>query len=85
MNPVIGVEGHWEVRDAVGELIDNQMETANRDAYRIHVLLGKTVEGFSVDPPESFTILFESGHSLTVFDQSKMYESFSVQPGDWFI
>jgi hypothetical protein len=31
-----------------------------------------------IDPPRSFTLILESGHRLTVFDDTPQYESFSI-------
>lgn len=33
---------------------------------------------FSIDPPRSFTLFFDNGLALTIFDDSEQYESFSV-------
>ena len=81
----ISVEGKWELRDSTGSLIDGMKPNAQRDALYIHVLLGKRVAGFSLDAPRSFSLRFETGHVLTVFDESREYESFSIQPGDIFV
>ena len=82
----ISVEGKWELRDSAGVLLDCAKDTnAERDAYRVHIILGKCVESYTVNAPDSFSIQFESGHILTVFDDSKQYESFSIQPGDIFV
>lgn len=67
-------------------LVDEARDTnAERDAYRLHVLLGKSVESYAVDAPRSFSLQLESGYVLTIFDDSRHYESFSIQPGDLFI
>jgi len=82
----ISVEGKWELRDASGVLVDEaKNNNAERDAYRLHVILSKTVESSAVDPPRSFSLRFETGHVLTVFDDSRQYESFSIQPGNIFV
>jgi hypothetical protein len=81
----ISVEGSWQVSNATGELIDRSLENKSRDAYRIHRLLGRSVVGQVVNPPQSFTLRFDNGWSLTVFDDSREYESFSIQPGDIFV
>lgn len=47
--------------------------------------MGDTVESASIDPAQSFSLTFSSGHRLTVFDDSDLYESFSIQPGDIFV
>ena len=82
----ITVEGHWELRDARGILLDQAIKPpALRECYKVHVLLLATVTSFLVDPPRSFTLLFDNGMKLTVFDSSEQYESFSIQPGNIFI
>jgi hypothetical protein len=81
----ISVEGSWELRDAAGKLIDQIKRGTQADALHAQVLLGQTVDGFSVDAPRSFCLRFNSGHLLTIFDDSVQYESFSIQPGDIFV
>jgi hypothetical protein len=76
----ISVEGGWELANSTGHLLDRSLEHREREAYRVHLLLGHAVSHFSVSPPQSFTLHFTSGHSLTVFDDSERYESFSVNP-----
>ena len=80
--PEIAIEGDWELRSSDGRIIDRQLEPAARDAYRIHLLLGRSVEGSELRAPESFVLRFDSGPVLEVFDRSRDYESFSIQPGD---
>ena len=77
----IAVEGRWELRDRSGHIIDHTQSNADRDAYRIHHLLGRHVVRSHVDPPESITLEFDNGHRLQIFDSSSEFESFSIQPG----
>lgn len=81
----IAVEGEWELIAPDGQVIDRHMEPAERDAYRLHVLLGQPVARTEVSPPESFTLGFAGGHQLRVFDRSTEYESFSIQPGNIYV
>jgi len=74
----ISVEGKWELRDSDGILIDQAKTNVEREICRLHIVLGKTVENYSINAPESFSLRFDSGHVLTVFDDSKQHESFSV-------
>lgn len=78
----IHIESRWELRDHAGglvdEALDNSQTPSNSDTYRIHRLLGATAIGFSVDPPKSFTVRFDTGLSLIVYDDSDHYESFHV-------
>src|SRR3569623_1171503 len=60
----IAVEGEWELVAPDGAVIDRQLEPADREAYRLHILLGQGVAGTSIDPPDSCTLRFESGHQL---------------------
>ena len=84
----ISVEGKWEVRDSAGLFVDwmeRHASLSQRDSFYAHRLLGSTVTAYRVDPPESLTLQFSSGHTLTVFDDSRQYESFSIQPGDIYV
>lgn len=75
----ISVEGRWEIRDAVDNLVDSAEPHENRESYRIHRLIDVPVARFSIDPPRSFTLVFDNGLALTVFDDSEQYESFSIK------
>ncbi len=79
----ISVEGNWQLVDSSGRVVDHAMENKEREVYRVHLLLGMSVSTYTIDPPKSFSLLFSSGHTLTVFDDSDRYESFSV--GGFFI
>jgi hypothetical protein len=82
----ISVEGGWLQRDATGIILDRgTRQTARRECDKLQLLVGATVTTSSVDPPSSFTLYFDNGMSLTVFDDSYRYESCSIQPGDIFI
>ena len=74
----IHVEGRWELRDAADSLVDHAQEPAERDAYRLHRIIDVPIVRFSLDAPRSFTLYFESGYSLAIYDDSEQYESFSV-------
>ena len=74
----INVEGRWELRDAAGALVDSDQEFTERDACRIHRIIDIPITRFSLNAPLSFTLFFESGHSLTVYDDSEQYESFAI-------
>jgi hypothetical protein len=77
----ICVQGDWQLRKASSELIDQAVDPpASREFYRVHRLLDKTVTNFTVDPPRSFTLYFDDGFSLTVFDSSQQFESFQIWP-----
>lgn len=78
----ISVGGRWVLAGPDGVVVDESRENSQRDAYRIHALLEKRVVATSIDPPRSFTLRFETGHHLSVLDDSPQYESFSIQPGD---
>jgi uncharacterized protein DUF6188 len=78
----IAVGGRWELRGQSGHLVDQAQPTRDRDAYRVHQLLGRVVVGSQVDAPRSITLEFDNGHRLQVFDSSREYESFTIQPGD---
>jgi hypothetical protein len=85
----IGVEGAWRLIDSEGELIDQSIKdtekNTDRQYYKLHLLLGKKVLSYIVDSPTSFTLIFEENYELKLIDDSKQYESISIQPGDIFI
>ena len=74
----ISVEGRWELRDDAGQMVDREEDHEQRRSYRIHRVIDVPVARFSIDPPRSFTLFFENGLALSVFDDSEKYESFSI-------
>jgi hypothetical protein len=76
----ISVEGGWELQDSASSVIESEMEHSEREHYTLHVLLGRIVSSFSVDAPDSFQLVFDSGHRLSIFDDNDHYETFSVIP-----
>jgi hypothetical protein len=72
----------WELRDLSGRLLDSAQEHKQRETYRVHQIIGMPVSGFRMDPPRSFTLLFGSGHALTISDDGPHYESCTIDfPG----
>ena len=74
----IFVEGRWELRDADGGLIDQEQEHVGRDCWRLHRVLDLPVLRFEIDPPRSFSLIFEQDYRITVFDDTPQYEAFSL-------
>jgi hypothetical protein len=74
----ISIEGHWELYDPDGTLVDASQEHIDRDCYHLHRVLGLPVARFEIDAPRSFTLMFDPAYLLTIFDDSAQYESFSV-------
>lgn len=71
----IAVEGQWELTDREGRIIDQSLELDqlpdSRDVYRVHRLLGARARRYTVHPPTSFTIGFDTGFALTVYDNER--------------
>jgi|SRR6185436_2757285 len=74
----ISVEGHWELRDEKGGLVDAERDHAERDAFRLHQVIDVPIIRASVDPPRAFSLHFQNGWSLTIADDTPRYESFSI-------
>ena len=74
----ISVEGRWELRDAVGGLLDRSYGGEERPPYQLHRLLGQKVVGTQVSAPESCAVEFEKGEVLRFFDDSQQFESFQI-------
>ena len=72
----------WELRDRGGVLLDSAQEHEQREGYRVHQIIGIPVSSFSLDAPRSFTLVFGSGHALTISDDGPQYESCTLDfPG----
>jgi len=82
---LITVESAWELLGADGTIIDRSLDDdqlpSDRDAYRLHVLLGCRVVEAKAEPPKSISLTFEKGYTLRVIDDSEQYESFHIDPG----
>jgi hypothetical protein len=78
----ISVEGGWELRDSSDTALDQDQEHSERQHYKLHVLLVRTVSSFTIDAPRSFQLVFDSGHRLIVYDDNEHYETFSVHAPD---
>jgi hypothetical protein len=72
------IEGHWELRDQTGALVDSDKEHAERKCFYLHLIIDVPIIQVKVEPPRSFSLCFQSGLILTVFDDSLHYESFSL-------
>ena len=79
--------GKWQIKDALGTIVDESIEglPSTRQQYRVQVILGSEVKKFVIDAPRSISLTFSSGYSLTIYDDSEQYESFSIQPDGIFI
>lgn len=77
----INVRGGWAFHDASGARVDGAQEHGGRDAYYVHKLLDSPVERYLVEAPSSFTLFFENGFALTIFDDDEHYESFTLRDG----
>lgn len=81
----IYVEGDWEFVGADGCVTDRSFPTNERPPFQLHRLLGCAVVGSDLSAPNWFALRFERGEQLRVFDNSRQFESFSIQPGNIFV
>jgi hypothetical protein len=81
----IGVESRWVLRTAEGDGVESTRESLSGDIGLLRRVLGRRVTTSSVDPPTSFTLMFDDGTTFTVFDDSEEFESFCIHPGDIYI
>jgi len=76
----VHVEGDWRLASEDGATLamcegDPQQE----EVYRlIESFVGQQVVAAAVDAPCSFTFTFATGITMTVFDNSESFESFSI-------
>ncbi len=73
------------VCDASGNMVDRAQDHAERHGYYVHKIIDSPVRRYVINAPGSFTLDFENGYSLTVFDDSEQYESFSIQPDGIYV
>ena len=76
----LGIRGDWELRDGAGNIVDRSVPNAERDALRLHMLLGSEVAGSEAPAPQSFNLRFKNGLTLCATDYSTAYRTFSVHP-----
>jgi hypothetical protein len=81
----VTVEGDWELADAEGRVIDRSADTIREQPFQLHLLLQRVVVGAEVSAPMWFALRFTGGLVLRVFARSDGYESFSIQPGNFFV
>jgi hypothetical protein len=74
----ISIEGGWELLAADGSKIDGLMPVPRGAPQQLQLLLGQRVVRTKISAPDWFAIEFERGELLWVFDDSRQYESFSV-------
>jgi hypothetical protein len=74
----IFAEGTWELRDPAGKIVDRDIPHDQREAYYVHPIIDQSVRGFEIAVPVSFTLQFENGYTLTIYDDTPQYESFSM-------
>ena len=65
-----------------GKAWTENYDDLDRPPYQLHRLLGHRVVSSEVSPPEWFALRFENGELLRVFDDSREYESFLIEPGN---
>ena len=73
----IRLEGGWTLKDKDGRLIDHSMEHSERDAWRIHKIIGSKISECIVRDEKHLDISFD-GFSLEIEDDSDQYETFSI-------
>jgi len=81
----ICVYGKWEVCNDTGSVIDRRQDHESRKCYSMHNIIDSPVHRYTIDAPRSFSLDFENGYSLTVFDDSDEHESFSIQPDHIYV
>jgi hypothetical protein len=81
----ICIYGDWKVCDGSGRTVDLTQEHSSRNSYFVHKVIDSPVPRYAINAPTSFTLYFENGYSLTVFDNSEQYESFSIQPDGIYV
>lgn len=74
----ITVTGRWELFDMAGSLIDQDKSEGPRPPFQLHRLLGQQIVGITIAAPEYLEFAFSNGDRLRLIDNSKQYESFTI-------
>ena len=71
-NPEFSISGEstWLLRDAAAVTVDRSEANDQRESFKVHRLLGRSIARSEVNAPESFTLHFDNGWSLSIFDSS---------------
>lgn len=74
----ITLEGAWTLKDKEGGIVDQAMEHSQRDAWRIHKVIGRKILKFVIKDERRLDVHFE-GFVLEIEDDSDHYETFSIE------
>lgn len=77
------LSGGWCLRDDEGKLLDERTEHGKREVFRLHPLLGCAVDRCELISSTQCDIVFSAGFRLSIFDDSKEYETFTIYCGDF--
>ena len=83
----VNAEGRWEVIDSAGVQVGGR---SRHNESRLGdtpwtTVLGARVLAFALDAPRSFDLTLDSGVALRFYDDSEIYESMTIHPGDYVI
>lgn len=79
----ISIEGEWLLTDQEGEVIDRSLPHWERDNFCLARLLGRRMQS-TIAAPKAFTVHFNNGWTLSMFDRFEHRDSFHIEPGDIF-
>jgi hypothetical protein len=74
----IRLEGDWILKENDGRIIDQSMEHSERDAWRIHKIIGSKISECIIRDERHLDILFD-GYILEIEDDSDHYETFAIE------
>ena len=74
------IEGRLELRDPAGRTIESGRPGELRASTQLPALVGEHVDRVLILAPQSLELHMNSGHVIALFDDSKHYESFQIEP-----
>jgi hypothetical protein len=74
----ISVADGWELFDESGVSIDHGVEGGPRPPFQLHRLLGQKIVSVTISAPDYLELSFGNGDRLRLIDNSKQYESFTI-------
>ncbi len=74
------IQGRIDVRDRDGAVLESGKPDKLRANTQLPALVGAMVDHVSILAPRSLELRMSTGHVIALFDDSRQYESFLIEP-----
>jgi len=77
---VIHIMGQWQILDSMDRIVDEGNLDEEKDAYRVHKILGKKIVGYDVQNEKRLVFRLDNEWKLVMIDNSEQYETGFISP-----